>query len=229
MTPAGVATGGSEATRIVVADDAVLVRTGLVHLLSEAGFAVVGTAPDAPGLLRLVAQHEPDLAIVDIRMPPTHTDEGVQAALALRRSHRRVGILLLSQYIETADVLTVLRGNGERGTGYLLKERIASIDAFLADVGTVAAGGTVIDPLVAQRLLRRRNPTGLDQLSAREREIVAQMATGRSNAAIATTLGLGERTVEAHVRSVFTKLGLPPGPEVNRRVLAVLSHLAARS
>ncbi len=215
-------------TTIVLADDAVLLRTGLEHLLTEAGFDVAGGAGDAPGLHRLVVEHRPDLAIVDIRMPPTHTDEGVRAALHLRRSHPQVGILLLSQYIETADVLTVVRGNGERGTGYLLKERIASVEQFVADVHTVADGGTVIDPLVAQRLMRRRGPAGWDQLTAREREILAQMATGRSNIAIAAELGMTERTVEAHVRSVFAKLGLPTGPDANRRVLAVLSHLAAR-
>jgi DNA-binding NarL/FixJ family response regulator len=215
-------------TTIVLADDAVLLRTGLAHLLAEAGLDVVGTAGDASGLHRLVAEHRPDLAIVDIRMPPSHTDEGVRAALSLRRDHPRVGILLLSQYVETADVLTVVRGNGERGTGYLLKERIASVDQFIADVRTVAGGGTVIDPLVAERLMRRRGPSGWDQLTAREREILAEMATGRSNAAIAGELGMTERTVEAHVRSVFAKLGLPTGPEANRRVLAVLSHLAAR-
>ena len=215
--------------RLVLADDAVLVRTGLAHVLAGAGFAVAGTAGDAAALLRLVEQHAPDLAIVDIRMPPTHTDEGIQAALALRRTHPRVGILLLSQYVETADVLTVLRGTGDRGTGYLLKERISDIDSFVADVGTVAAGGTVVDPLVARRLMRRRDTLGLEQLSAREREIVAHMATGRSNSGIATELRLGERTVEAHVRSIFAKLGLPDGPDVNRRVLAVLSHLSARA
>ncbi len=215
-------------TKIVVADDAVLLRAGLAQLLTAAGFDVPATAQDAPGLLRSVAEHAPQLAIVDIRMPPTHTDEGIRAALELRRSHPGVAILLLSQYVETADVLTVLRGNGERGTGYLLKERVASVEAFLADVRTVAGGGTVVDPLVARRLLRRRTPVGIDQLSAREREIVAAMASGQSNAAIAAALGLGERTVEAHVRSIFAKLGLPQGPEVNRRVLAVLSHLDAR-
>jgi serine/threonine-protein kinase len=177
-------------------------------------------------LLRCVAEQRPDAVIVDIRMPPTFTDEGLQAALTLRRTTPGLAILLLSQYIETRDVVTILE-QGEAGVGYLLKDRITDIDRFLANVRRVLAGGTAVDPLVVERVMKRprRRGEGVDALSDREREILTLMATGRSNVAIAEELFLAERTVEAHIRSIFIKLGLPALPDVNRRVLAVLTLL----
>ncbi len=212
-------------TRILLADDSVLLRTGLARLLVEEGFEIVGEAGDVEELMALVDQATADLAILDIRMPPTHTDEGLQAAMSLRRTHPTLAVLLLSQYVETRDVLSLLRG-GHAGMGYLLKDRVTNIDAFVADVRRVSAGGTAVDPLVVERVLNRprveANP--LDQLTPREREILGLMAEGQSNAGIGATLFLGERTVETHIRSIFLRLGLEQTNDVNRRVLAVLSH-----
>ncbi|WP_433086717.1 response regulator transcription factor [Dactylosporangium sp. CA-052675] len=213
--------------RLVLADDSVLLRVGLERLLAAEGFDVVGSAGDAEELRRLVARERPDAVIVDIRMPPSFTDEGLRAALRLRREEPGLAILLLSQYIETRDVVTILE-QGEAGVGYLLKDRITDIDRFLADVRRVLAGGTAIDPLVVERVMRRprrRDDEGLGALSDREREILALMAEGLSNVAVSERLFLAERTVEAHIRSIFVKLGLPALPDTNRRVLAVLTHL----
>jgi DNA-binding NarL/FixJ family response regulator len=213
-------------TRVVVADDSVLLRAGLVRLLADEGFTVVGQASDAETLLDVAAQTTPDVAIVDIRMPPTHTTEGLQAALELRRRERGFPVLLLSQYIETRDTLELLT-SGARGIGYLLKDRVGAIDDFVETLRHVAAGGSAIDPQIVARLVRSRQQRhdGLNVLSPRERDVLALMAEGKSNSGIARRLHLTDRTVEAHVRSMFTKLNLPPEPDDHRRVLAVIAYL----
>jgi serine/threonine-protein kinase len=212
-------------TRVVLADDSVLLRSGLRELLESEGFEVPAAVGDPDALLRAVATHDPDVAIIDIRMPPTWTTEGVRAAAAVQRRHARVGVLLLSQHIERREALDVLEHRGGGGVGYLLKDRVSDIDAFVADVRRVATGGTAVDPLVVAQVLHRP-VAAISVLSAREREILGRIAEGRSNAGVAAELRLAERTVEAHVRSIFTKLGLREEPDTNRRVLAVLSHLS---
>ena len=212
-------------TRVVLADDSVLLRSGLCELLESEGFEVPAAVGDPDALLRAVATHDPDLAIIDIRMPPTWTTEGVRAAAAVQRHHAGVGVLLLSQHIERREALHVLQHRGGGGVGYLLKDRVSDIDAFVADVRRVATGGTAVDPLVVAQVLRRP-AAAVSVLSAREREILGRIAEGRSNAGVAAELQLAERTVEAHVRSIFTKLGLREEPDTNRRVLAVLEHLS---
>ncbi|WP_144126927.1 LuxR C-terminal-related transcriptional regulator [Catellatospora sichuanensis] len=214
-------------TTAVLADDSVLLRGGLKLLLERHGVTVAADVGDGEQLLAAVAEHRPDVAIIDIRMPPTFTVEGVRAALAVRRSHPGVGVLLLSQHLEHREALAVLQQPGG-GIGYLLKDRITDITAFAADVHEVAAAGTAIDPIVVDRLLRRpRAADGIGVLSPREREILARMAAGRSNAGIAADLHLAERTVEAHVRSILAKLGLDDEPDTHRRVLAVLTFLSS--
>ena len=211
--------------RIVLADDAVLLREALAGALAAAGFDVVGQAADVPGLLALVDREVPDVAVVDVRMPPTHTTEGLEAARQIRSRHPRVAILVLSQYVETRFAVDLLRDDPS-GVGYLLKDRVTRVTDLADAVRRVAAGGSVIDPEVVARLLGRpRSHSPLDELTPREREILGLMAEGRSNQAIADRLVLEVKTVEGHVRAIFSKLALEPTPEDHRRVLAVLAYL----
>ena len=210
---------------MIVADDSVLLREGVVRVLREAGFEVVGQAGDGEDLLRKARMHRPDVAIIDIRMPPTYTDEGLQAALAIRAEMPDTGVLVLSQYIEQQYALELL-GDDAAGVGYLLKNRVSDLDRFTDAVRRVAEGGSSLDPeVVSQMLGRRRVVDPLAGLTSREREVLGLMAEGRSNQAIAENLVISERAVEKHVTSIFTKLGLPPAVEDHRRVLAVLAFL----
>ncbi|WP_103381279.1 response regulator transcription factor [Pseudonocardia dioxanivorans] len=211
--------------RVMVADDAALFRAGVARLLTDAGFEVAAAVPDAQALLAAVAADPPDAVLVDIRMPPTHTTEGLDAAATLRERHPGVGVLVLSAHVEPHYALALIE-SGASGAGYLLKERVADVDELADAVRRVAAGGLVVDPSVVAALVgRARAHSPLDELSAREREVLAVMAEGRSNQAICHRLYLSPKTVEAYVRSVFTKLGLHQGPDDNRRVLAVLTFL----
>src|SRR6187549_3382587 len=211
--------------RVVVADDSVLLREGLVRLLEESGFDVVGQAGDAEDLMRKVGAHKPDVAVIDVRMPPTHTDEGLRAAHRIRDEHPGTSVLVLSQYVEEAYALDLLSESTE-STGYLLKDRIADIGTFTDAVQRVADGGSALDPEVVGLLLgRRRRQDPLAQLTPREREVLGLMAEGRSNSAMADALVVSERAVEKHVTSILAKLGLPPAAEDHRRVLAVLTFL----
>ncbi|MET9210763.1 MULTISPECIES: protein kinase domain-containing protein [unclassified Nocardia] len=212
--------------RVVLADDSALLRQGIARLLEDEGMEVAGQAADAVALLGLVRAHRPDVAVVDIRMPPTCTTEGIDAAVTIRRDYPETAVLLLSQYIETENVLDLLSG-GARSLGYLLKDRVSDIDEFVTALERVAAGGSAIDPDLVGRLVSRphHGALPLDELSPREREVLRLMAEGRSNRAIGAALFLGERTIETHVRSIFAKLGLQPEPDDHRRVLAVLTHL----
>ena len=209
--------------RIVLADDSVLLREGIARLLVEAGFEVVGQAGDATKLLAEVREQQPDVAIVDIRMPPTHTDEGLRASEAIRAEHgTAVGVLVLSQYVETTFALQLV-ADGAGGMGYLLKDRVDDLEDFSDAVRRIARGGSVIDPeVVAQLVGRRRARVPLDDLTEREREVLALMAEGRSNQAICDRLFLAPKTVEAHIANIFSKLELLPAPDDHRRVLAVL-------
>ena len=210
--------------RVVVADDAVLLREGLVRLLTENGHAVVAAVGDGPSLVQAVEDHRPDVSVVDVRMPPSHTDEGLRAAVEARRRVPRSPVLVLSQYVELsyADDLLADRAGA---VGYLLKDRVAAIAEFLDAVDRVASGGTVLDPEVVGQLLLRRRDDPLGELTQREREVLALMAEGRSNTNIARTLSVSDATVEKHVGNIFTKLMLPPDEEQHRRVLAVLAFL----
>jgi DNA-binding NarL/FixJ family response regulator len=213
--------------RVVLADDSVLLREGIARLLTDAGFDVVGQAGDAEDLLRKVGAHRPDVAVVDVRMPPTNTDEGLRAALDIRSQHPDVGVLVLSQYIEARYAMELLSDSAE-GVGYLLKDRVSDIERFTDAVKRVAEGGSALDPEVVSQLLgRRRERDPLGELTAREREVLELMAEGRSNHAIAEQLVITERAVEKHVTSIFGKLGLTPAAEDHRRVLAVLAFLGA--
>lgn len=208
--------------RIVIAEDSVLLRAGLTRILADAGEDVVATVGDADELLRVVRLHEPDLAIVDVRMPPTHTDDGLRAALQIRSELPEVGLLVLSQYVE-AQYATELLGANTSAIGYLLKDRIADISEFLGAVRRVADGATVLDPeVVSQLLARSRQRDPLERLTAREREVLELMAQGRTNTAIARALVVSDKAVEKHVGNIFTKLDLPPAADDHRRVLAVL-------
>ncbi|MDQ1495972.1 MAG: hypothetical protein QOG69_2455 [Actinomycetota bacterium] len=211
--------------RVVIAEDSVLLREGLSRLLIESGFDVVAAVGDGEAVLRVVDEHRPDVAVLDVRMPPTHTDEGLRAALVIRRQWPDVAVLVFSQYVEERYATELLAGE-TRGVGYLLKDRVADVVEFVDALRRVAAGGTVLDPeVVAQLLARSRRSHPLDKLTAREREVLALISEGRSNAAIATQLVVGEGAVEKHVSSIFSKLGLMPAESDHRRVLAVLRYL----
>jgi DNA-binding NarL/FixJ family response regulator len=211
--------------RVVVADDVMLVRSGLSRLLADAGVEVVGEAGDADGLLRLVERQRPDVAVVDIRMPPTQTDEGIVAAHRIRSEHPSTAVVVLSQYVEPRYAQRLL-SDQPGGLGYLLKERVSNIAVLVDALRRVAEGECVIDPTIVAQLMRRKRPDSpVERLTAREKEILALMAEGRSNAGIARELEISERTVEAACAQVFGKLDLELSPDVNRRVLAVLTLL----
>jgi len=217
---------GAEAAtrrRVVVADDDVLLREGLASLLERSGFEVVGQAGDANELIELVREHEPDLAIVDIRMPPTHSTEGLEAAHTIRDEFPEIGILVLSAHVEIEHA-TELLATGER-IGYLLKGRVVDVDQFIESLQRIAGGGSVVDPGLVQALVTVRRGDPLSDLTAREREVLALMAEGRSNAGIAAQLWLAEGTVEKHVRHILAKLPLPETKDDHRRVLAVITFL----
>jgi DNA-binding NarL/FixJ family response regulator len=213
--------------RVVVADDSLLFREGLVRLLEEQGFEVTGQMDNAEDLIRRIGGLKPEVAIVDIRMPPTHTDEGLRAAHGIADRHPGVGVVVLSQYLEASYAMRLLE-EGTAGRGYLLKDRVADLDSFAASVRQVGEGGSVVDPEVVASLVGKRRDAGvLDELTEREREILAMMAEGRSNHGICERLVLSPRTIESHVRTIFQKLDLPPAEDDHRRVLAVLAYLRA--
>jgi DNA-binding NarL/FixJ family response regulator len=213
--------------RVVVADDSVLMREGIVRLLEEAGFDVVAQAGDADDLMRKVRAHKPDVAVIDIRMPPTNTDDGLRAALELRSELPDTGVLVLSQYVEEGYAVDLL-AEGGTGVGYLLKDRVGDVKLFTDAVLRVADGGSALDPeVVAHMLKRKRSEDPLEELTPREREVLGLMAEGRSNKAVAEQLVVTERAVEKHVTSIFGKLRLSAAPADHRRVLAVLAYLRA--
>src|SRR6516164_9010014 len=213
--------------RIVIAEDAAVIRAGLAEILADRGHEVTAAVGDAEALKTAVAEHQPDVAIVDVRMPPDHTDEGLRAAIAIRRAHPAVGILVFSQYVETryaADLLRMRSG----GVGYLLKDRVANVAEFTDAIARVAAGGTALDPEVVTGMLNAaRHTSTLATLTARERDVLTLMAEGRSNTAIADQLVISDRAVEKHISNIFSKLGLPPSDSDHRRVLAVLAYLGS--
>lgn len=211
--------------RVVLAEDSVLLREGLVRLLQEAGHAVVAAVGSAPDLMSAVREHRPDIAVVDVRMPPDHTDDGLRAAVALRREQPGLGVLVLSQYVEETYARDLL-ADGRGGVGYLLKDRVQDLDVLASTLDRVAAGDTALDPqVVAQLLVRRPVGSPLDALSPREREVLEHVAQGRTNAAIAERLVVTHGAVEKHVSNIFTKLGLTASDSDHRRVLAVLAWL----
>ncbi|MGX6600962.1 response regulator transcription factor [Micromonosporaceae bacterium Da 78-11] len=211
--------------RVILADDAMLFREGAARLLTEGGFTVTGQARDAAELLVLLRRHPPDVAVIDIRMPPGHRAEGIEAAAEIRRIAPEVGLLLLSQHVDTHHALRMMT-DFSSGVGYLLKDRVSDLTSFAADIRRVAAGDCVIDPELVRRLLaKKRAGDPLAALTDREREVLALMAQGRSNSALCAELRLSAKTVEAHVRGIFTKLDLPPDAGAHRRVLAVLAYL----
>jgi DNA-binding NarL/FixJ family response regulator len=211
--------------RVVIADDSVLLREGVVRILAEAGFEVVGQAGNADELMLKVRSYSPDVAVVDIRMPPTHTDEGLKAAQEIREKHPGVGVLVLSQYIEPAYAMELLADSAE-GVGYLLKDRVSDVHEFADAVRRVADGGSALDPAIVSQLVgRRRGDDPLGELTTREREVLGLMAEGRSNNGIAERLVVTDRAVEKHVTSIFSKLKLPAATADHRRVLAVLAYL----
>lgn len=213
--------------RAVIAEDSVLLREGVERVLGNAGFDLVGSYGDADLLLSQLPRDEPDVAIVDIRLPPTHTDEGLQAALEIRARHPNVGVLVLSQYVEVGLAMKLLADSAE-GAGYLLKDRISDVEEFAASVRRVAEGGSAIDPIIVSTLLsKRRSDDQLAGLTPREREVLELMAEGRSNQGIADRLVITTRSVEKYVSSIFDKLGLPSDGSESRRVLAVLLYLGS--
>ncbi|MGI4895440.1 MAG: response regulator [Janthinobacterium lividum] len=215
--------------RVVLAEDSVLLREGLVRLIAEAGHDVVAAVADAPAFTTAVQTHHPDVAVVDVRMPPTHTDDGLRAAVAARAAYPTLAVLVLSQYVEDSYAADLL-ADGRGGVGYLLKDRVADLATFAAALDTIAAGGTVLDPeVVAQLLARRRPGDPLAVLSPREQEVLGLLAQGRSNAAISASLVISGGAVEKHVTNIFTKLDLPPSTSDHRRVLAALTYLRARN
>jgi DNA-binding NarL/FixJ family response regulator len=214
--------------RIVIAEDSAVVRAGLVEILADRGHEVLAAVGNAEDLRAAVDEHRPDVIVVDVRMPPGYTDEGLRAAIAIRRDHPKTGVLVFSQYIETryaADLLGAA-SSGAAGVGYLLKDRVADVSEFVEALSRVAAGGTALDPEVVTQLFgAARRADGLGSLTARERDVLGLMAEGRSNGAIAGTLVISERAVEKHVANIFSKLGLAPSDADHRRVLAVLRYL----
>nr|WP_296071640.1 response regulator transcription factor [uncultured Actinoplanes sp.] len=210
--------------RVVIAEDHALLRDGLTRLLNAFEFVVVATVEDGPSLLPTLVEHKPDVAVIDVRLPPTFTDEGLQAAIGARTAVPGLPILVLSQHVEPLYARELL-SDRSGGVGYLLKDRVSNVAQFVDAVRQVAGGGTVMDPEVVARLLDRSRP--LDVLTGREREVLGEMAAGRSNAAIAGRLFITEKAVSKHINSIFTKLGLPPSDDDNRRVLAVLAYLNA--
>ncbi len=213
--------------RVVIAEDSVLLREGIAHLLDEAGYEVVGQAGNAEELILKVRSYRPDVAVIDIRMPPTQTDEGLRAAKQIRRELPQTGVLVLSAYLESEYALELLSESAE-GVGYLLKDRVADVDQFLSAVHRVGEGGSALDPEIVSRLVgRRRQHDPIADLTPREREVLSLMAEGLSNSAVAARLVVTERAVEKHVTSIFAKLRLPASPEQHRRVLAVLAFLRA--
>jgi DNA-binding NarL/FixJ family response regulator len=210
----------------VIAEDSTLLREGLTRLLAEAGFDVVAAVEDAPTLMAAVDEHRPDAAIVDIRMPPTHTDEGLRAAVSLRKLYPETGVLVLSQYVRVSYAAELLDA-GADGVGYLLKDRVSDLVEFAAAIRRVGSGGSAFDPEVVSRLLVRRRDDSDGRLTERERAVLSLMAEGRTNQAIAQRLFIAERTVEKHCTSIFTKLNLSASPHDHRRVLAVLRYLNA--
>jgi DNA-binding NarL/FixJ family response regulator len=213
--------------RVVVAEDSVLLREGIVRLLQDAGFDVVGQVGDTEQLVRMVAAYRPDAAVIDIRMPPTNTDDGLRAALEIRKQVPETGVLILSQYVEAGYALELI-SDTSGGVGYLLKDRVADVERFVDAVRQVATGGSVLDPEVVASLVgRRRRNDPLAVLTPREREVLQLMAEGRSNQGIAERLVITERAVEKHVTAILDKLGLAPTPDDHRRVLAVLTFLRA--
>ena len=220
--------------RVVIAEDSAVVRAGLAEILADRGHQVVAAVGDGEALLAAVAEHRPDVTVVDVRMPPGYTDEGLRAAIAIRRDHPQTGVLVFSQYVETryaADLLRSAPGRAQRsggGVGYLLKDRVADVGEFIEALGRVAAGGTALDPEVVSQLLAASGRADvLGGLTHREREVLALMAEGRSNGAIAVILVVSERAVEKHVSNILSKLGLAPSDADHRRVLAVLRYLEA--
>ena len=212
--------------RIVIAEDSVLLRDGLTRLLSDGGFEVVAAVPDGEQVLRAVAEHKPDLAVLDVRMPPTHTDEGIRAALAIRRMHPDVALLVLSQYVEESYATDLLSA-ATSSVGYLLKDRVAQVTDFLDAVRRVAAGGTALDPEVVAQLMVRRRDDPMDRLTPREQQVLRLMAEGRSNQGITDALKVSPSAVEKYVTNIFLKLDLPPTGTDHRRVLAVLKYMGS--
>jgi len=226
LTPAepGIHDAAADVLKIVVADDDALLREGLASLLQEAGHLVVGRARDAPDLLLKVRSYVPDIAIVDVRMPPGNADDGLLAAAAIRREHSSVSVLVLSQHVEPTYMLELV-GDDASGVGYLLKDRVRDVAHFVEAVERVAAGGTAFDPAVVNSLVGGRRSSLLDELTDREREVLTLLAEGRSNRAIAKQIFLSPRAIERHVQAIFVKLRLPESEDDNRRVLAVLALL----